>query len=95
MRGIELAPRAKLNAEALPNGDALVRYFEQRVPTGDCMRNMLANDLIGFFSHADEYNRAAAYDYVMWLYNDVPGRGTGIWGSHEAVGSWLSGATET
>ncbi len=94
MNGCKLDERAHLRAKELPLGESIIAYFETRRPTGDFLRNVLANDLIGAFAFADETNAAMMRDYVRFLYNNVPGRGTGMWGSHEAVQDWLSGKTE-
>ena len=75
----------------LPLGEAIIAYFEQRRPTGDFLGAVLANDLVGAFSQADDRNSLAMRDYVFWLYNYAPGRSSGVWGSREAVAAWLSG----
>ena len=93
MKGCKLSDRAKRNARSLPLGESIVAYFETRRPTGDFLRNLLANDLVGAFSHADDTNARMMKDYVVFLYNNVPGRATGLWGSHDAVKEWLSGKT--
>lgn len=69
----------------------LIRYFNNRLPPGGFLTAVLSNDLMEAFSHADETNRHCMRAYVMWLYNEAPGRSSGAWGSPEAVEKWLDG----
>ena len=94
MKGCKLTTEAHARAQELPLGESIVAFFETRRPTGDFLQNLLANDLIGAFSHADDTNARMMHDYVRFLYNHVPGRGCGIWGSHENVSAWVRGETE-
>jgi len=70
----------------------LIRYFNERIPTGDFLRAVLENDLMAAFMFADQTNKHSMHHYVMWLYNYAPGRASGIWGSPEAVSNWLNGS---
>ena len=72
----------------------LIHYFEQRQPTGDFLRAVLENDLIGAFIFADDENKEYMRSYVMWLYNCPPGRSPNTWGSPAAVENWLAGARD-
>ena len=69
----------------------LIRYFNDRLPPGGFLTAVLENDLMGAFAHADDTNKRRMRSYVMWLYNEVPGRPNGGWGSPEAVKKWLDG----
>lgn len=92
MKGIKLEPSAIYNAQFLPLGDSLVAYFQDKRPVGGFLTALLSNDLMEAYAHADDNNRAAMKGYVMWLYNDAPGRGSSAWGSREAVKAWAPGS---
>ena len=69
----------------------LIAYFAERRPVGDFLTNLLRNDLMATFDHADNNNAVAIKAYTMWLYNWAPARSYKVWGSPEAVKNWLSG----
>ena len=69
----------------------LIRYFNNRLQPGHFLTAVLSNDLMEAFARADEVNTACMESYLMWLYNDVPGRAFGAWGSPKAVKEWLKG----
>ena len=71
--------------------DDLYKYRAGQHPyeCGGFMTAVLANDLVGAFERADDRNKDLMYDYVSFLYNDLPAR-TGnpavdMWGSYAAV----------
>lgn len=70
---------------------ALIRYFDKRIPPGDFLQAVLSNDLIESFGRADYENATQMRAYILWLYNEVPGRANGAWGSRQAVKNWLNG----
>jgi len=70
----------------LPNGDDLVRYIEEGVPTGSFLRALISNDLRGTYDAADQENTAAVRNYVLFLYNHAP---SACWGSPEAYDNWI------
>jgi hypothetical protein len=88
--------KAKMYEYGIPEymHGGLIRYFENRLPPGDFLQAVLSNDLFEAFARADEINTYAMKAYVVWLVNQVPGRGSGIWGSREAVKNWLEGEDE-
>ncbi len=64
---------------------ALRNYVDHGVRTGDFLRNVIANNLFGAFSHADLDNRAAIGPLVKYIYNRCPQQ---CWGSQEAFDAW-------
>lgn len=94
MNGCKLDAKAHLRAEELPLGESIIAYFETRRSPGHFLHNLLANDLMGAFAHADDTNATMMQEYARFLYNCVPSPYSGIWGSHEAVNDWLAGKTE-
>ena len=65
--------------------ETIQAWIETGRPTGDFMRALLSNDLMGAYSHADADNAAAMKQWVMYLYNYAP---CGCFGSPEAVKDW-------
>lgn len=65
----------------------LLGYIENYIPTGSFLHAILANDLEGAVSRADETNLWLIPVYVSFLYNEAP---ITCWGSHAKVISWLS-----
>ena len=53
-------------------------YIEEGVPPGEFLTAVLSNDLKESFGRADETNRAAMFDWCMWLYNDCPSTAQGL-----------------
>ena len=70
---------------------AILRYIEQRIPPGGCLRAILANDLREAVGRADPDTEAALGHIVTWLYNYAPGS---CWGSSEKVDAWLRAEKE-
>ena len=70
----------------LSTKDSIDRYVKDRIPTGDFLRAVLANDLREAFGRADAENIATMYQIVSYCWNEIPGK---CWGSHEKVDSWL------
>ncbi len=61
-------------------------YVKLGVPPGGFLRAVLENDLKGAFGKADLYSRAAMFEIVDYLYNEVP---AACQGSPEKVTAWL------
>lgn len=66
----------------------LIRYVEERVPTGGFLEAVLCNDLKEAFGRADLENRRNLGAIVYWLYNSAP---ADCWGSPKKVRDWLAG----
>ena len=77
-----------INYNLIPDStmDSLKRYIEDGVPTGDFLRAVLSNDLFEACGRADDFNAAALWHIVAWIYNEAPRQ---CHGSPEAVDSWL------
>ena len=67
---------------------ALDRYVHHRIPTGGCLRAVLANDLMQAFARADFDTTRAMGTIVRYIYNDIP---SACHGSYAAVDAWLDG----
>ena len=63
-------------------------YVNDKIPTGDFVRAVLANDLKGAFGRADMNNRYALFDIVAYVVNELPYT---CRGSYERVDRWLKG----
>ena len=69
--------------------ESLELYAKNHVPTGDFLRNVLENDLMGALGRADTRNQADIFEICQFVYNDLePGI---CWGSPEKVKEWLKG----
>ena len=66
--------------------NSLVDYILYHKSVGSFLRNLLSNDLQGTFATADDINSNAIKNYVLFLYNCVPGA---CWGSPKKVKDWL------
>lgn len=66
--------------------EALLRYRDQRIPTGGFLYAVLTNDLRDALGRADNFNRSALYEIVHWCYWELPAPS---WGSKEKVAAWL------
>lgn len=65
----------------------LMRYKENRIPTGGFLRQVLENNLKEAVRAADTENQWAIPALVSWCYNNLPSI---AWGSPEAVSAWLT-----
>lgn len=61
------------------------RYVENGKVHGDFLRNLLKNDLVGTFSHADLENQRNMDEWITFVYNELPAE---CWGSEESVNDW-------
>lgn len=68
--------------------ESLERYRDQRIPTGGFLHAVLTNDLLHAVMYADDENRKALAEIVVWCYNRLP---SASWQSPEAVKEWLTG----
>ncbi len=66
----------------------ILRYLNDGILPGTFLRAVLANDLVGACGHADDENRHLLFHYANMLYNAFPSRGTGCWGSEQALADW-------
>lgn len=85
--GKVLSDHAIQQANQLSNGDALVRYFEDRIEPGSAFRAILENNLMGVFNKADSSTLKDLPFIMSWLYNYAPAN---LFGSKEAVSVYLS-----
>jgi len=68
------------------------RYIENGIPPGHFLTAVLSNDFVGAIGRADEVNKERFGDWALFLYNELPGRGSyrqDCWGSREAVKNWI------
>ena len=63
------------------------RYIEQGIPPGHFLTALFANDLMEAFACADGNNRAAMWEWCVWLYNARIPRDCR--GSRENVQAWI------
>lgn len=70
---------------------SLVRYVNDKVPTGGFLRAVLENDLMDSFSRADSHNTLFMKEIVQYVYNYVP---MAAKGSRDAVDAWLKGEND-
>ena len=61
-------------------------YAKEGKPVGDFLYAVLSNDLTSAIFRADLDNRAALYEIVQYIYNEIP---ADSWGSTEKVEAWL------
>ena len=76
------------NYDQVPNSymtEAVKRYVEEGEAVGHFLTALLSNDLVGAFSRADGSNREKMWDWVKFLWNEVP---SNCWGSREQVIRW-------
>lgn len=67
--------------------DGLIRYIDERIPTGGFLRAVLENDLREAAVRADLENASALVFIALWLYYNAPRE---CWGSPQRVEAWLS-----
>ena len=67
--------------------ESLDRYVQHHCPTGDFLRAVLENDLLGACERADDINRYRLREIVRYCYNKLP---AGCWGSKQRVKDWLN-----
>ena len=70
----------------------LQRYIEDGIEPGSFLLAVLANDFVNAIGMADGINREYLSDWALFLYNELPGRGShkpDCWGSREAVDNWI------
>jgi hypothetical protein len=66
--------------------ESLLRYQDKGIPTGDFLRNVLGNNLMGAVGHADMRNCAALPHICAFVYNSLDAN---CHGSPERVKAWL------
>jgi hypothetical protein len=65
--------------------DGIRQYLEEGVIPGKFLRNILMNNLVQSFGHADQHNKVAMEEWVNFLFNYLPAN---AWGSEEVVNRW-------
>ena len=65
--------------------DGVKRYVENGKDAGNFLTALFSNDLVGALSQADDSNREKIWDWVKFLWNEVP---SNCWGSREEVLRW-------
>lgn len=71
--------------------EAFERYVTHGIPAGDCLRAVLANDMMGAFQRADVNTARHMAAIVSYVYNVIPQR---AYGSYEAVDAWIAAHAE-
>jgi hypothetical protein len=66
--------------------ESLAAYVEHGVPTGDCLRAFLANDLMNAIARADVETGRKIAAIAGYIYNRVP---RAAHGSYERVDAWI------
>lgn len=61
-------------------------YIEGHIPTGDCYKAILANNLRDAVARADEQTRSDLRRILIFLENEAPST---CWGTREKVDAWL------
>lgn len=67
--------------------ESLERYALHGIPTGDCLRAVLANDLMEAFCRADVETARSMAAIASYVWNRVP---RDAWGSYGDVDAWIS-----
>lgn len=65
--------------------ESLKAWISSARPVGHFVGCVLANDLMGAYQRADEWNVVAMPHIVKWLYNVAP---SGSWGSEQKMKEW-------
>lgn len=68
---------------------AINLYVDDGIPTGSFLEAVLSNDLMEAFGRADMDNRLTIFHITSYIYNELPSRSCGCWGSPEAYNSWI------
>ena len=77
-------PSRKFTVEdSLPT---LKRYAVSGCPTGDFLREVRSNDLLGAVGRADDYNLGTIPAICNYIDNEMP---SGCHGSRETVETWI------
>ena len=76
-----------INYELLPDymREGMKLYIEDGIMPGSFLRDVICNDLVGAFAHADDYNINHMKDYADFIYNEMP---IEAWGSYEKMVRW-------
>jgi len=61
-------------------------YLVHKILPGSFVRSVLGNDLSGSFMYADTESRENLFEFVKYIFNEVPG---GAWGSYKIVQDYL------
>lgn len=66
--------------------ESLVAYANRGRPTGDFLRCVLTNDLMGAVNRADDGNRAELRSICLFVYTEMP---SDCWGSEQRIREWI------
>jgi len=69
--------------------ETINHYVTNGLRPGSFCRAVLANDLVEAFARADQENSFTMPAIASYLYNEIPGRHSGCWGSYEATAEWI------
>ena len=77
-----------LDYNKAPNnsGESFKLFVEEGVPTGSFLEALLSNNLSSACSRADHVNRRIIYEYVYFMWEELP---SAAWGSPERYKDWL------
>jgi hypothetical protein len=64
-------------------------YVTKGCPPGSFVEAVLSNDLMESFCRADRENFKTMGPIASYIYNEIPGRGSGCWGSRDEVQAWI------
>jgi hypothetical protein len=80
--------------ELVPSHDhgGIRRYYQDGIPPGHFLTAIIDNDLKGVFARADEINKAAIEQILMWFRWHPP---AGTWGYPGACKDYLQNFKET
>ena len=67
--------------------ESLDRYVNRGIPTGQFLRAVLCNNLVGAFSFGDDENLRDLHQIVMYVANQLPLQ---CWGSTQMVDDWIA-----
>jgi hypothetical protein len=67
--------------------NSIDNYVNHKLEPGSFVKAVLANDLVGAFSYADQDNVSSLRETVLYMYNHIP---SNVWGSYEKVKSHLN-----
>lgn len=82
------AIRRRFDSKGLPDymWGGVQRWIFDAIPPGHFLSAVICNDLKDAVGRADETNRAALADWVLFFYNDAPSE---CWGSVAAFNHWI------
>ncbi len=67
--------------------EGIDNYAQHRIPCGDFLTAVLANDLMGALGRADDENRKDIFEICSYVYSEIPSI---CYGSYKIVKAWLA-----